>query len=205
MGASVSKAKQFQFKPLSSIRFEEPHHKVTDYHHQQKGSMNNGPNNNIMKKKKKKNQRKKNYYYQVGNVSVNKSKPKYKKVTKSIIGKPTNFKHTRHMGVDDIISGQTDMMTLSNQLNDITSHINSIDYPLKLSTPSPLHPPPPPPPHKYISASVKKRAQAYHSSSQVPASFRRRHQRKAVSRHHPNLKLVNTLMIEVPSFRSITT
>lgn len=101
------------------------------------------------------------------------------------------------------------MMMLSNQLNDITSHINSIGYPLNLSTPSPsLLSPPPLPPHKYISASVKKRAAARSSNnnnSSVPASFRRRHQRKAVPRHHPNLKLVNTLMIEVPSFRSITT
>ncbi|CAO3629142.1 unnamed protein product [Cunninghamella blakesleeana] len=183
MGVSVSKSKPFQFKPLASIRTDNHNHKVTDYkmnHHQglssrmASSSLTNEPK--TMKKKKNKKKR-------------------------------TKLEVYRHMGVDDIISGQTDMMMLSNQLSDITSHMNTIDYPLHLSIPLSSSPPPPPPPHKYISVSVKKRAAARslnNSKSPTPVSFRRRHQRKAVPRHHPNLKLVNTLMIEVPSFRSIT-
>lgn len=111
MGASVSKSKSFQFKPLASIR-PDSNHKMTDYKMNHQGSSMvasssaNGPKNKSINKKKIKKYRRN---HQVGSVSVKNKKPKYKKVTKSIIGKPTNFKHTRHMGVDDIISGQTDV------------------------------------------------------------------------------------------------
>ncbi|KAI8073290.1 hypothetical protein BC940DRAFT_291009 [Gongronella butleri] len=39
----------------------------------------------------------------VASVSIKRrGKPKYKKVTKSIIGKPSNFKHTAHVGIDNM-------------------------------------------------------------------------------------------------------
>lgn len=50
-------------------------------------------------------------HHHVGKVSVQskRAKPKYKRVTKSIIGKPTNFKHTGHMGAGDILESSVDV------------------------------------------------------------------------------------------------
>ncbi|CAO3591364.1 unnamed protein product [Absidia cylindrospora] len=153
--------------------------------------------------KRKKTKHGKHHRHPVGSVSVNKrTKPKYKKVTKSIIGKPTNFKHTNHMGPGDILGSSVDVTALSNELNGIAHQINCFEQKLHSKQ---QQSPPAPPPHLYISESVKKRAAASSSSLSpvVPISFRRRQYRKAVPHHHPNLGLVNALMIEIPTLRSV--
>ncbi|KAI8096853.1 uncharacterized protein BX664DRAFT_325038 [Halteromyces radiatus] len=195
MGTTLSKAKQqIQFKPFmshSTAPSESTKIEVSSSSPILSRPKTQSITKEIKEKKKKKNHRK---YHYVGNNSVNKRSnkpPKYKKVTKSIIGKPTNFKHTGHMGAGDMMGA--DIMSLSMELNQIAKQVNN-------GFNNQTSPPPPVPPHLYISQSTRKRAAA--RSSVVPASFRRRQQRKAVPRHHPNLGLVNTLMIEIPKLRS---
>ncbi|KAI7867418.1 hypothetical protein BDF14DRAFT_686802 [Spinellus fusiger] len=58
-------------------------------------------------------------------ISVKKRKPRYKRVTKSIIGKPTNFKHTGHMGAGEI--NTVEMHTLF----DIAARVNTPSVKIK--------------------------------------------------------------------------
>ncbi|KAI8342980.1 hypothetical protein BC941DRAFT_410129 [Chlamydoabsidia padenii] len=214
MGSTISKAKQ-----QLSFKTTQPKTMPSCSSHTERHSLMRSTNKSIPRSRKSKHQRQ----YHVGKVSAKRSKPKYRNVTKSIIGKPTNFKHTNHLGAGDILASSVDTMALSNELYGIANQLDCfesqvqnrelphsahdvIQTPLK-STCS-LPPPPPPPPHLFISASAKKRASKDMTLSGilsvVPVSFRRRQYRKAVSRHHPNLGLVNALMIETSTMRSIT-
>ncbi|ORZ23577.1 hypothetical protein BCR42DRAFT_487521 [Absidia repens] len=211
MGSTLSKAKQIHLKTFTS-----PNKANYSYSDSAKVEVDTPlplvearPKVKSAPKVKKTKHRKHHHHHPVGSISVNKrTKPKYKKVTKSIIGKPTNFKHTNHMGPGDILGSSVDVTALSNELNGIAHQINCFEQKLHSKQ---QQSPPAPPPHLYISASVKKRAAATTASSKsnsplspvVPISFRRRQYRKAVPHHNPNLGLVNALMIEIPTLRSV--
>jgi hypothetical protein len=109
MGSTISKAKQqLHFKTFVS-QAKAPSSPCSTKTEIQSSTLVlvRSQNKSVSRTRKTKHRR----HHHVGKVSVQskRAKPKYKRVTKSIIGKPTNFKHTGHMGAGDILESSVDV------------------------------------------------------------------------------------------------
>ncbi|KAL0094536.1 hypothetical protein J3Q64DRAFT_1714759 [Phycomyces blakesleeanus] len=58
-------------------------------------------------------------------ISVKRRKPRYKKVTKSMVGRPSNFKHIGHMGAKDTNINPVEANIFSAQMMDISTQLNT--------------------------------------------------------------------------------
>jgi hypothetical protein len=103
MGSSLSKSKHSFFKPIKDRKTKGVGSRDIPVLLKPKSAK---PNNFFAQKETpsvaKRNRRRNNK-----NASVNLKKKK--KISKSLIGKPTNFQHTTHIGAGEIRSGQLDV------------------------------------------------------------------------------------------------
>ncbi|KAG2227010.1 hypothetical protein INT45_006417 [Circinella minor] len=93
------------------------------------GNVNNYNSSQQPQQQQKTKKKLKGKKHNVKSISV-KRNAKYKRVTKSIIGKPSNFQHMGHVGADQQFTPRTirhpDNRMLAEQLHDITTRINSL-------------------------------------------------------------------------------
>lgn len=103
MGSSLSKSKHSFFKPIKDRKTKGVGSRDIPVLLKPKSAK---PNNFFAQKETpsvaKRNRRRNNK-----NASVNLKKKK--KISKSLIGKPTNFQHTTHIGAGEVRSGQLDV------------------------------------------------------------------------------------------------
>ncbi|KAH8550431.1 hypothetical protein BGW37DRAFT_85803 [Umbelopsis sp. PMI_123] len=121
MGSSVSKPKTSFFKPIKAFRSKEQRSREFPVI----VKPNSARPNNFFAQKETPSLAKRNRRRNNKNASV--AMKKKKKISKSLIGKPTNFQHTTHIGAGEVRSGQLDAEQFKSQMLDIAAAINSTE------------------------------------------------------------------------------
>lgn len=104
MGSSLSKSKSTFFKPITDLRSKGARSRDAPI----LVKPNSAKPNNFFAQKETPSIAKRNRRRNNKNTSVAVKKKK-KVITKSLIGKPTNFQHTTHIGAGEVRSGQLDV------------------------------------------------------------------------------------------------
>jgi hypothetical protein len=104
MGSSLSKSKASFFKPITDLRSKGVRSRDAPI----LVKPNSAKPNNFFAQKETPSIAKRNRRRNNKNASVAVKKKK-KVITKSLIGKPTNFQHTTHIGAGEVRSGQLDV------------------------------------------------------------------------------------------------
>ncbi|KAG2172562.1 hypothetical protein INT44_002577 [Umbelopsis vinacea] len=118
MGSSLSKSKTSFFKPIKDLRSKGVRSRDVPV----LVKPNSAKPNNFFAQKETPSIAKRNRRRNNKNASV--AIKKKKKVTKSLIGRPTNFQHTTHIGAGEVRSGQLDAEQFKSQMLDIAAAIN---------------------------------------------------------------------------------